>query len=120
MNMDIKIPHVPPNYTDDEDDDKLIICDIHVSDRQFVYKNSHLFDVETNKVVLEVVAPESGTIQAIKIEVGQIVETDKVAMKLDTSAKEPLPNILNRVINMEFLTGLMLGSIITYVILKVV
>jgi hypothetical protein len=118
MNMEIKIPPVPPNYADD--DDQLIICGCYIKDSQFVYKDQNLFDVETNNAVLEVVAPVSGTVHSINIEIGQKVETDIVVMKVDPSTKEPFFKKVYRIINMEFVSGLMLGSIITYAILKMV
>jgi pyruvate/2-oxoglutarate dehydrogenase complex dihydrolipoamide acyltransferase (E2) component len=118
MNMEIKIPQLPPNYADD--DGQLVICDFYIKDSQYVYKDQNLFDVETSNVVLEVVAPVSGTVHSINIQIGQKVETDMVVMKVDPSTKEPIFKKVYRIINMEFLSGLMLGSIITYAILKMI
>lgn len=117
MNMDVKIPRVPPIYADN--DDLLIICDLFAKEGEFVYKDQDLFCVESKNVVLEIVAPASGSIHSVEISMGEKVETDMLAMMLDPSTNEPLFKKIYRLINMEFLSGLMLGSIITYAILKV-
>lgn len=117
MNMDVKIPFVPPRFADS--DDILTICDLLIVEGEFVYKDQDLFCVESKNVILEIVAPASGSIHSVKISMGQKVETDMVALMLDPSTKEPLFKKIYRLFNMEFLSGLMLGSIITYSILKI-
>ncbi len=116
-NMEIRIPFVPPNYTDD--DNNLVICELRVKKSEFVYKDQNLFDIDTNYAVLEVISPASGMIQSINIEVGQKVEAEMIAILIDPSAKEPFLKRALRVVNVEFLSGLMLGSLVTYVILKI-
>lgn len=116
MNTEVKTPIVPPLYADK--DEKCSVCEIYVTDGQYVYDKQNLFDVETNNVILEVVAAEAGTINSIEIKLGQRVEPETVVMKINTANKEPFDKKMLRKINIEFLSGLMLGSLFTYAVMK--
>ncbi|NOZ54208.1 MAG: 2-oxoglutarate dehydrogenase complex dihydrolipoyllysine-residue succinyltransferase [Gammaproteobacteria bacterium] len=54
---------------------------------EFVSKNESLVDMETDKVMLEIVAPNDGILKEIKKEEGTNVASDEVIAVLDTDAK---------------------------------
>ena len=61
MPTEIKTPEFPESTKSAE------ITNIYVNQGQFVESDDVLFDVETDKVVLEVVAPGNGVIEELNI-----------------------------------------------------
>lgn len=76
MNIDIKVPQLPASVTEAN------ILQIFVSDGLEVSKDQMLFEIETDKVVLEVVAPADGIIQNILINPGDSVSSEQLTMHL--------------------------------------
>ncbi|MBB1300990.1 hypothetical protein H5183_06545 [Pseudoalteromonas sp. SR44-8] len=85
MNIDVKVPTLPDSiHTAD-------IAKLYVSEGQLVYAGDVLFDVETEKVVLEVMADCSGIIENITIANGDHVNPEQVVMTLQQLADSELP-----------------------------
>ncbi len=55
----------------------------------YVRRDEHLTDLETDKVVLEVTAPQDGMVKEIKQLQGKTVHSDEVLAVIDTSAVAP-------------------------------
>lgn len=85
MNIDVKVPTLPDSiHTAD-------IAKLYVSEGQLVYAGDVLFDVETEKVVLEIMADCSGIIENITIANGDHVNPEQVVMTLQQLADSELP-----------------------------
>ncbi len=85
MSIDILVPQLPESVSDAT----LITWHKQVGD--FVVKNENLVDLETDKVVLEVPAPESGVLTQILKEDGVIVTGGEILAVLDIqSAQKPV------------------------------
>lgn len=54
------------------------IVDVHVQEGQNVEVNQKLVTIEAMKVEMPVAAPADGTIRAVKVQPGQLVDTDAV------------------------------------------
>ena len=66
---------------------------IYVSQGQWVTKDECLFDIETNKVVLEIVAQQSGVIDEILVHKGDAVEAEQVILTLRAPTGQELKDI---------------------------
>ena len=82
MSIDILVPQLPESVSDAT----LITWHKQVGD--FVVKNENLVDLETDKVVLEVPAPESGVLTQILKEDGSIVTGGVILAVLDVQADQ--------------------------------
>ena len=72
MNIEIKVPQLPESVTD------ATLLAWHKKEGDAVARDENLVDLETDKVVLEVPAPSSGTLQEIKITGGTTVTSGQV------------------------------------------
>jgi len=72
MNIEIKVPQLPESVTD------ATLLAWHKKEGDTVARDENLVDLETDKVVLEVPAPASGTLQEIKITGGTTVTSGQV------------------------------------------
>lgn len=77
MAIDIKVPQLPESVAD------ATVATWHVKPGDKVSRDQNLVDIETDKVVLEVVAPEDGVIGEIIAEEGATVGADEVIGKLE-------------------------------------
>ncbi len=68
------------------------ISSIYVEPGVKVSSNEVLFDVETDKVILEVTALKSGVIDSIDIIVGQTVNSEQLALRLTASSDRQVNN----------------------------
>ncbi|WP_404339581.1 biotin/lipoyl-containing protein [Pseudoalteromonas mariniglutinosa] len=85
MNIDVKVPTLPDSiHTAD-------IAKLYVSEGQRVYAGDVLFDVETEKVVLEVMADCNGIIENITIANGSHVNAEQVVMTVKQLADSEMP-----------------------------
>jgi 2-oxoglutarate dehydrogenase E2 component (dihydrolipoamide succinyltransferase) len=57
-----------------------------------VERGENLIDLETDKVTLEVAAPESGVLKEIRKRTGEVVLTDEVLAVIDTSGITAVPS----------------------------
>ena len=81
MIIEVKVPVLPESVTEAT----LMTWNKKVGD--FVQREENLIDLETDKVVLELPAPESGVVVEILQENGATVTQEQVIAKIDTSAK---------------------------------
>ncbi|ALS98303.1 2-oxoglutarate dehydrogenase complex dihydrolipoyllysine-residue succinyltransferase [Lacimicrobium alkaliphilum] len=77
MTIEIKVPVLPESVAD------ATIATWHVKPGDSVSRDQNLVDIETDKVVLEVVAPADGVIGEIIEEEGATVGAEQVIAKLD-------------------------------------
>jgi len=80
MSLEILVPSLPESVSD------ATLATWHIKPGEFVNKNDNLVDLETDKIVLEVPAPESGILTEIIQQNGAIVVTGDVLALLDTDA----------------------------------
>ena len=80
MIVDVKIPLLPESVPD------ATILDWAIAPGQAVNKDDVLVELETDKVVLEVSAPESGVITEIVKATGETGVSDEIIARIDTSA----------------------------------
>lgn len=72
MSIEIKVPVLPESVAD------ATIATWHKKVGENVKRDEHLLDVETDKVILEVVAPEDGALESILRKEGDIVKGQEV------------------------------------------
>jgi 2-oxoglutarate dehydrogenase E2 component (dihydrolipoamide succinyltransferase) len=77
MAIDIKVPQLPESVAD------ATVATWHVKPGDKVSRDQNLVDIETDKVVLEVVAPDDGVIGEIIAEEGATVGAEEVIGKLE-------------------------------------
>ena len=81
MSIEIKVPALPESVSEAT----LLSWYVKVGDA--VQQGQNIIDIETDKVVLELPAPESGVITEILANDGDIVSASQVIAKLDTKIK---------------------------------
>ena len=72
MSIEIKVPPLPESVSD------ATILTWHKKPGQAIARDENLVDLETDKVVLEVPAPNDGVLERILIESGDSVAADQV------------------------------------------
>jgi 2-oxoglutarate dehydrogenase E2 component (dihydrolipoamide succinyltransferase) len=85
MSIEILVPHLPESVSD------ATLITWHKQPGDTVIKNENLVDLETDKVVLEVPAPESGILGKILKQDGSIVVGGEVLALLEAQAVEANP-----------------------------
>lgn len=85
MNTEIKIPQLP------ESTNSANITRIYVNEGQEVEYDQALFDIETDKVVLEVISPSAGIVECFKISQGEHVVSEQLAMNLRVKRSSDTP-----------------------------
>ncbi|WP_223668998.1 2-oxoglutarate dehydrogenase complex dihydrolipoyllysine-residue succinyltransferase [Kangiella shandongensis] len=80
MAIEIKVPVLPESVAD------ATIATWHVKPGEAVSRDQNLVDIETDKVVLEVVAPEDGAISEILKEEGDTVLQEEAIAKFEAGA----------------------------------
>jgi len=80
MSIDVVVPNLPESVAD------ATLITWHKQPGDIVAKNEHLVDLETDKVVLEVTAPESGVLSRIVKENGSLVLSGEVLAVLEPQA----------------------------------
>ena len=86
MSIEIKVPQLPESVTD------ATLLAWHKNEGDAVTRDENLVDLETDKVVLEVPAPSSGTLQEIKITDGTTVTSGQVLAILLEGKGTPAAN----------------------------
>ena len=89
MSIEIKVPALPESVTD------ATLVAWHKKEGDAVSRDENLVDLETDKVVLEVPAPSSGTLQEIRIADGTTVTSGQVLAILlegEGAAAQPAAN----------------------------
>ena len=77
MAIDIKAPTFPESVADGE------IALWHKSEGESVARDELIVEIETDKVVLEVVAPESGILSKILVAAGETIESEQLLGQLE-------------------------------------
>ena len=72
MTIEIKVPTLPESVTD------ATVAKWYKKPGESVARDENLIDLETDKVMLEVPAPQSGVLQDIKVEEGAVVTADQI------------------------------------------
>ena len=86
MQLEVVIPILPESI------EFAKISSIYVEPGVKVSSDEVLFDVETDKVILEVTALKSGVIDSIDIIVGQTVNSEQLALRLTASSDRQVNN----------------------------
>lgn len=79
--IEIKVPTLPESVVDGS------IAAWYKNPGDFIRRDEHLLDVETDKVVIEVVAPEDGVLESIQKNPGDRVKAQEVVGLLKTGAE---------------------------------
>lgn len=82
MSIEVLTPNLPESVSD------ATVVNWHKKPGDSVLKNENLVDLETDKVVLEVPAPESGVLSAILKDSGAIVTGGQPLATIDIAAKQ--------------------------------
>ncbi len=77
MNIEVVVPNLPESVSD------ATVVAWHKKPGDSIQKNENLVDLETDKVVLEVPAPESGVLSTILKENGEIVNAGELLAKIE-------------------------------------
>ncbi|WP_262966619.1 2-oxoglutarate dehydrogenase complex dihydrolipoyllysine-residue succinyltransferase [Methylobacter psychrophilus] len=85
MSIEVLVPNLPESVSD------ATLITWHKQAGDFVNKNENLVDLETDKVVLEVTAPESGILSQILKENGAIVTGGEVLALLQSESAKAQP-----------------------------
>jgi 2-oxoglutarate dehydrogenase E2 component (dihydrolipoamide succinyltransferase) len=91
VNTEIKIPQLP------ESTNSANITRIYVNEGQEVEYDQALFDIETDKVVLEVISPSAGIVEGFNISQGEHVVSEQVAMNLRVKTNSDTPAISKKI-----------------------
>ena len=78
MSIEIKVPVLPESVSE------ATLLSWHVKVGDTVQQGQNIIDIETDKVILELPAPESGVITEILANDGDVVSASQVIAKLDT------------------------------------
>lgn len=90
MSIEVLVPNLPESVSD------ATLITWHKQAGDFVNKNENLVDLETDKVVLEVTAPESGILSQILKENGAIVTGGEVLALLESESAKAQPITENK------------------------
>ncbi len=85
MSIEIKVPVLPESVAD------ATVSTWHKKVGDFVKRDENLVDVETDKVMLEVPAPEDGILKEIKQPAGSVVTAKEVLALFEAGAAAPAP-----------------------------
>jgi 2-oxoglutarate dehydrogenase E2 component (dihydrolipoamide succinyltransferase) len=85
MSIEVLVPNLPESVSD------ATLITWHKQAGDFVNKNENLVDLETDKVVLEVTAPESGILSQILKENGAIVTGGEILALLESETAQERP-----------------------------
>lgn len=77
MTIEIKAPTFPESVADGE------VAAWHKAEGESVTRDELLVEIETDKVVLEVVAPKNGVLKAIQVPEGETVQSEQVLATMD-------------------------------------
>ncbi len=92
MSMEIKVPVLPESVADGS------VATWYKKVGEEIKRDEHLLDIETDKVVLEVVAPADGFLESILKKEGELVKSEEVvgvfkAEAVSASTEQPLTEV---------------------------
>lgn len=85
MAIEIKAPVFPESVSDGE------VATWHKAEGDSVSRDELIVEIETDKVVLEVVSPQDGVIKAIHVQQGDIVQSQQLLATIEAGAVEETP-----------------------------
>ncbi|MCB1841797.1 MAG: E3 binding domain-containing protein, partial [Halioglobus sp.] len=85
MAIEIKAPMFPESVADGE------VAAWHKSEGESVSRDELIVEIETDKVVLEVVAPEDGVISAIHVQAGETIQSEQLLATMEAGAVSRQP-----------------------------
>ncbi|VAX13699.1 Dihydrolipoamide succinyltransferase component (E2) of 2-oxoglutarate dehydrogenase complex [hydrothermal vent metagenome] len=85
MQIEVKVPNLPESVAD------ATLINWHKKAGDPVRRDENLVDLETDKVVLEITAPDSGVLADIKRSDGETVVSDELIAVIDTDAQSTRP-----------------------------
>lgn len=83
MSIEVKVPVLSESVSD------ATLAQWHKQVGDYVKRDENLVDLETDKVMLEVVAPHNGVLTEIKKESGAVVGSGEVLAVIDNEAEQP-------------------------------
>lgn len=86
MSLEVKVPMLPESVAD------ATVSTWHVKVGDTVTRDQNIVDLETDKVVLEVPAPEAGVIESIICSEGDVVKAEQVIAKIKVGAVAVVPD----------------------------
>lgn len=81
MKIEIKVPQLPESVSE------ATLLNWHKKQGEFIKREENLIDLETDKVVMELPAPEDGTLVEVLGKPGDVVTSGQIIAYLDTDAK---------------------------------
>ncbi len=87
MSLDILVPVLPESVSDAT----LVVW--HKKTGDWVAEGENLADLETDKVILEVPAPQSGILQSIQIQGGEVVVSGQVLAQLEIQQQQQATSV---------------------------
>jgi 2-oxoglutarate dehydrogenase E2 component (dihydrolipoamide succinyltransferase) len=81
MSIEVKVPMLPESVAD------ATVSVWHKKIGDFIHRDENLVDLETDKVVLEVPAPETGILEQILYQTGDIVNAEQVIAMIKPAAE---------------------------------
>ncbi|VAW97866.1 Dihydrolipoamide succinyltransferase component (E2) of 2-oxoglutarate dehydrogenase complex, partial [hydrothermal vent metagenome] len=81
MKIEVKVPTLSESVAE------ATLLNWHKKPGEAVHRDENLVDIETDKVVLEVVAPADGVLQEVLREDGEVVASDEVIAVIDSEGK---------------------------------
>lgn len=85
MSVEVKVPVLPESVAD------ATVAKWHKKAGDAVQRDEHLVDIETDKVVLEVVAQANGILKNILRDIGSTVKAEEVIGVIEAGAAAPVP-----------------------------
>ena len=77
MSIDIVVPPLPESVAD------ATIAAVHIKDGDVISRDQNLFDLETDKVMIEVPSAEEGTVVSVKVKEGDVVTSGQLLATLE-------------------------------------
>ncbi len=85
MSIELRVPPLPESVSD------ATILSWHKQPGESVGRDENLVDLETDKVVLEVPAPEAGILKETRFNAGDTVQAEDILAVIDTESSSPTP-----------------------------
>lgn len=86
MSIEVKVPELPESVADG------VLLEWHKQVGELVSRDENLVDIETDKVVLEIPAPDTGVVKKILKNNGDVVTSGEVLAVLDPDATTVVPH----------------------------
>jgi len=86
MTIEVKVPELPESVADG------VVLEWHMQVGELVSRDENLVDIETDKVVLEIPAPDTGVIKKILKNNGDVVTSGEVLAIVDADATTVVPH----------------------------